>query len=104
MPKDNQESRWFVYMVRCSDNSLYSGVTTDVERRELEHNTSAKGAKYTRVRRPVMMVFSLAVENRSVAGKLEAQLKKLTKVKKEQLVKRGDELIPMLLAGVGAVS
>lgn len=92
---DKKESRWFVYMVRCRDNSLYSGITTDIVRRELEHNTSAKGAKYTRVRRPVVMVFIQPAENRSVAAKLEAQLKKMNKLKKEQLIcGKGQLLLP----------
>ena len=81
-----KKNDWFVYLVRCNDNSLYCGITTDLVRRELEHNGLQKGAKYTRVRRPVAMVYNQQVENRSCAGKLEAQLKKLTKAKKEQLV------------------
>jgi putative endonuclease len=89
MTKLDKEQSWFVYMVRCRDDSLYSGVTTDLSRREREHNTSVKGAKYTRTRRPVAMVFSQSVANRSEAGKLEWQLKKLTKAKKELLVSAG---------------
>jgi len=87
-----KESAWFVYMVRCRDNSLYSGVTTDLIRREHEHNSSVKGAKYTRVRRPVSLVFTQAVANRSVAGKLEARLKKLTKKNKELLISQAQEI------------
>ncbi|NRA53638.1 MAG: GIY-YIG nuclease family protein [Gammaproteobacteria bacterium] len=87
-----KESAWFVYMVRCRDNSLYSGVTTDLARREHEHNSSVKGAKYTRVRRPVSLVFSQAVANRSMAGKLEARLKKLTKKNKERLISQDQEI------------
>lgn len=86
MSKLNKEQSWFVYMVRCRDNSLYSGVTTDLTRRESEHNTSVKGARYTRTRRPVIMVYNQVVANRSEAGKLEWRLKKLTKAKKELLV------------------
>ena len=83
-----KKTDWYVYLMRCNDNSLYCGVTTDLVRRELEHNGLPKGAKYTRVRRPVTMVSNQQVEDRSCAGKLEAQLKKLTKTKKEQLVAR----------------
>ncbi|NRA83313.1 MAG: GIY-YIG nuclease family protein [Gammaproteobacteria bacterium] len=86
MPSDLKQADWFVYMVRCRDNSLYCGVTTDITRRESEHNNSARGAKYTRVRRPVAMVFVQPVADRSSAGKLEVQLKKLTKAKKEAMV------------------
>ena len=81
-----KSSSWYVYMVRCKDNSLYTGITTDLIRREQEHNNSVKGAKYTRVRRPVIMVFNQAVASRSAAAKLEVKLKKLTKIKKEQLI------------------
>jgi len=87
-----KESAWFVYMVRCRDNSLYSGVTTDLIRRENEHNSSVKGAKYTRVRRPVSLVFTQAVANRSIACKLEARLKKLTKKNKELLISQAQEI------------
>jgi len=80
---------WFVYLLRCSDRSLYCGVTTDITRRELEHNQSNKGAKYTRVRRPVVMVYHQALSNRSEACKAEARLKKLTKAQKEALVAQG---------------
>lgn len=78
---------WFVYLLRCNDQSLYCGVTTDLERRVKEHNESAKGAKYTRVRRPVLLAFSQTALNRSEACQLEVKIKKLSKVNKERLVK-----------------
>ncbi|MGB0834469.1 MAG: GIY-YIG nuclease family protein [Psychrobium sp.] len=78
---------WFVYLLRCNDQSLYCGVTTDLKRRVKEHNESAKGAKYTRVRRPVSLVFSQTAMSRSEACQLEAKIKKLSKVNKERLVK-----------------
>ena len=82
-PKPN----WFVYYLRCADNSLYAGVTTDLIRRLHEHNTCNKtGAKYTRVRRPVKLVYAETQGNRQLACKREYQLKQLTKVKKEALV------------------
>ena len=77
---------WFVYMVRCSDNSLYTGITTDVARRVLEHNESGKGAKYTRARRPVCLVFSKECKSQSEALKEECQIKLFSKLKKELLV------------------
>lgn len=80
------ENRWFVYFVRCNDDSLYCGVTTDIARREREHNETIKGAKYTRVRRPVTMVYQLACTDRSAACKEEARLKKLSKAQKEALI------------------
>jgi putative endonuclease len=80
---------WFVYLLRCSDNSLYCGITTDLNRRIDEHNSSSKGAKYTRSRRPVILAYSASVENRSEASKLEAKIKKMTKKQKEEMAERG---------------
>lgn len=77
---------WYVYIVRCSDNSLYCGITTDTSRRVLAHNTSKKGSKYTRARRPVHLVWSTSASCRSSASKLEYKIKKLTKLNKEDLV------------------
>ncbi|WP_426359792.1 GIY-YIG nuclease family protein [Pseudocolwellia sp. HL-MZ19] len=85
--KLNMTSTWYVYFLRCSDNSLYTGITTDLERRLFEHNTSNKlGAKYTRVRRPVELVYSEEQSNRTTASKREYALKKLKKAAKESLV------------------
>lgn len=78
--------QWHVYIVRCSDHSLYAGITTDIERRIHEHNTSEKGAKYTRCRRPVTLAYALPCTSRSTASKEEYKLKKLSKKKKEQLI------------------
>ena len=69
-------------MVCCSDNSLYTGITTDLNRRVAEHNNSKRGAKYTRSRRPVKLVYSSLVGTRSEAMKEECRIKKLSKVKK----------------------
>jgi putative endonuclease len=80
-------SLWFVYMLRCADNSLYTGVTTDITRREKEHNSkTALAAKYTRTRQPVRMVYHEQVQNRSVACQREAAIKKLKKSHKEALI------------------
>jgi len=67
---------YYVYMVRCADDTLYTGITTELERRVEEHNSSDKGAKYTRARRPVVLVFSEAHANRSLASKREYEIKK----------------------------
>ncbi len=72
-------------MVRCVDNSLYTGYTTDLDRRLKTHN-QGKGAKYTRARLPVRLVYYREVENMSEGLKLEAKIKKLSKKKKEDLV------------------
>ena len=78
---------WYVYLLRCADNSLYTGITTSIERRILEHNNcNKKGAKYTRVRRPVALAYSEQLTDRSEASRREYQLKQLTKREKEKLV------------------
>lgn len=77
---------WFVYLLRCNDMSLYCGITKDRARRLHEHNFTKKGAKYTRSRRPVMLVWSNSVDDRSSASKLEARIKKMSKKMKEKLV------------------
>lgn len=79
---------WYVYMLRCVDNSLYTGVTTDVERRLQEHNLSDRlSARYTRARRPVTLVWHESHLDRSSALKREAALKKLSRRAKEKLLK-----------------
>lgn len=77
----------FVYMVRCSDNSLYTGYTNDLAKRIKVHNTG-QGAKYTRSRLPVSLVFYRRVDSKSTGLRLEARLKKLSKKKKEDLVQK----------------
>jgi putative endonuclease len=77
---------WFVYILRCSDDSLYTGVTTNLSRRVNEHNNSNKGAKYTRTRQPVQLVWSAECGSRSEAMKREASIKKLNRPKKLLLV------------------
>lgn len=77
---------WYVYILKCHDGTLYTGITTNLERRVEEHNTSEKGAKYTRVRRPVRLVYSKEFEDRSQASVEEARIKKLTRKEKEDLL------------------
>ncbi len=67
---------YFVYMLKCADNTFYTGITTELERRIEEHNGSDKGAKYTRVRRPVSLVYSEEHPDRSSASKREYEIKK----------------------------
>ena len=81
--------QWFVYLLRCADDTLYCGVCTDLERRLQEHNSSPKGARYTRARRPVSMVWQLELESRSEACREEARIKRLTRQAKEQLIGSG---------------
>ncbi len=78
---------WFVYILRCKDDSLYTGVCTDLERRLLEHNEcNKKGARYTRARRPVRVVYQEDCDDRSAACKREAAIKKLTRQQKLLLI------------------
>lgn len=77
---------WIVYMVRCSDKSLYTGITNNLNARLEKHN-SGKGAKYTRSHYPVVLAYTEKVETKSKALKREIQIKKLKKLEKEQLVK-----------------
>lgn len=78
---------WYVYLLRCADNSLYTGITTCLERRLKEHNEcNIKGAKYTRCRRPVTLAYSEIQDDRQQASRREYQLKRLSKNKKEYLV------------------
>ncbi len=77
---------YFVYILECSDKTLYTGIATDVARRLDEHNNSDKGAKYTKIRRPLKLVYSEESENRSSASKREYEIKKLTREKKLELV------------------
>ena len=78
---------WFVYILRCNDGSLYTGVAKDVARRVEEHNSdNQRGAKYTRARRPVSLVYQEQVASRSAAGKREHEIKQLKKSVKEQLI------------------
>ena len=78
---------WFVYMVRCADRSLYTGIARDVERRLAEHNGSDRlGARYTRARRPVSLVYREPCRSRSEAARREAAIKRLSKAAKEALV------------------
>ena len=79
---------WYIYIVKCSDQSLYTGICKDVKRRIEEHNSNnLLGARYTRSRRPVTLVYVEDSGSRSEATKREAVIKKFTKAKKESLIK-----------------
>lgn len=78
---------WFVYMVKCCDQTLYTGITVDPQRRLSEHN-GVLAAKYTRSRQPVELVYLEEVSNRSEASKREYAIKKLTRKQKTSLCKQ----------------
>lgn len=86
MTPPSDTMRWVVYMLRCVDGSLYTGITTQLDRRLHEHNHSPKGARYTRHRRPVELVYSERHPSRSAASKREAAIKKLPRREKESLL------------------
>lgn len=77
---------WYVYVLQCADSSYYTGITTDLVRRLEEHNEGALGARYTRARRPVEMVYSESAENRAEATRREIAIKKLTRKQKVELI------------------
>lgn len=78
---------YYIYILKCSDGSLYTGITTDLKRRVVEHNGSSLGAKYTSGRRPVVLVHSKKFKNRSNASKEEARIKSLSREEKLELIK-----------------
>lgn len=79
-------SQWSVYIVRCSNGSLYTGISTDVTARIRRHN-DGKGSAYTRSYRPVVLVWTELVDSESTARKREAEIKRWDRLKKEALVK-----------------
>ena len=82
---------YFVYILRCSDDTLYTGITNNLEKRVNNHNHAATGAKYTRSRRPVTLVYSEMCEDKSSASKREYAIKRLTKVQKEALIAKEED-------------
>lgn len=88
---------WSVYLVRCADGTLYTGVATDVERRVQEHERGAgRGAKYLRGRGPLELLLEHAVGDRGEALRVEAAIKRLSRARKEDLLRDGDALGDML--------
>ena len=80
-------SKWYLYIIRCSDNSLYTGITIDVARRFEEHcGKGTAGAKYLKSRRPLKLVFQAKIGNRVLAMKVERKVKGLAPDKKKELI------------------
>ena len=78
---------WFIYILQCSDTTFYTGITSNLERRIREHNKSKSvGAKYTRARRPAILVYKEECENRAQAGRREREIKRISRKEKEKLV------------------
>ncbi|NOR10385.1 MAG: GIY-YIG nuclease family protein [Desulfovibrionaceae bacterium] len=80
------DTPWYVYMVQCRDGSLYTGIAKNLEKRVEEHNSGSTGAKYTRSRRPVHLVYQEEVPSRSAAAKREYEIKQLTAAGKNALI------------------
>jgi len=76
---------YYVYILKCADDTLYTGITVDLERRVKEHNTSSLGAKYTKVRRPVVLVYHKKFADRSSATNEEMRIKKMSREEKISL-------------------
>jgi len=79
---------WFLYVVQCSDGTLYTGVTTDIERRIREHNGSKRGAKYTSSRRPVTLVYIKDCKDRMHALREEYAFKSLSRKEKLKIIQK----------------
>ena len=80
------QREWHVYIVRCRDGTLYTGITTDLVRRVADHNSGKGGARYTRSRRPVALVFSEAAVSRSAATRRELEIKRLKRKQKLAII------------------
>lgn len=81
-----EQKQYFVYILRCKDQTLYTGWTTNLERRINEHNSEKSKTKYTRARRPVSLVYFEELNDKSLACKREYQIKQLSKKEKESLI------------------
>ena len=87
-----QDAPWQVYLMQCADQSLYVGVTTDLDRRLQQHNGQlAGGARYTKARRPVALVWSEACDSRSEAQQREYALRRLSREQKLALIAGAEE-------------
>ena len=84
---------WYVYILRCADASLYTGITTNIHRRLKEHNSQGLGARYTRARRPVEIMYFEESENRSSASVREYEIKQKSRKEKLELIQKAEQSI-----------
>ena len=82
---------WYLYVLLCADGTYYTGVTTDTKRRLHEHNATKRGAKYTKVRRPVKLVYEMDFINRSAVQRAEYKFKRLTRGQKIKIIEEYTE-------------
>jgi putative endonuclease len=92
MSLDGTLTEWSVYIVRCTDDTLYTGITTDIERRLLQH-AQGRGAKYFRGRQPVELLYLEGGHDRSSASRRELDIKKLKRDEKQALVASATDLL-----------
>lgn len=88
------ENHYYAYMLRCKDNSIYSGYTTNLEKR-LETHNSGKGAKYTRARLPVKLEYFEEFKDKKQALKREREFKKYTHTEKERIIQKSNKIIKL---------
>ena len=81
---------WYIYIIECSDKTLYTGITNNLEKRIKTHN-EGKGAKYTKTRLPVVLMTYFEAENKSIACKEEYRIKQLTRKQKLELINEQDK-------------
>jgi putative endonuclease len=89
-------SRWSVYVLRCGDGSLYTGIATDVARRVAEHENGPRGSKYLRGRAPLSIVLQMELGDRAVATRAEVRIKRLARREKERLIRNPERLLALL--------
>ena len=95
------DSQYSLYILRCGDGSLYTGIALDVAKRLREHETGNRGAKYLRGRGPLRLVFEEPLGNRSAATRIEYQVKRLDRTQKEALISGDTSLASLLCAATG---
>lgn len=91
MKVEKRTKNWYVYIVKCADGTLYTGITNDLKKRITAHN-EGKGAKYTRGRGPVEILYKKRCKDKSAAAKKEAKIKQLNKKEKLEIINRKSRL------------
>lgn len=95
----NEDTRYCIYILYCADGTLYTGITCDLERRLAQHN-AGKGARYTRDRLPVKLLYSWGEMNRSQATRVERRVKRLRRAQKEALIAGDQDILARISAGL----
>ena len=90
------ETEYSVYIIRCADDTLYTGIAVDVERRIGEHESSPRGAKYLKGRGPLKLMFSQVVGDRALASRFEYRVKKLSRLEKQALIDGRQTLVALI--------